>query len=298
MLFVEGLAKNFGSTHAIVNATFRVKKGEIVGFVGRNGSGKTTTMRCLLGLTEMDAGAVLLNGHSKSHRDNSTIGYMPEERGLYAKSKVKDQLQYFGELHGLSSKDARINVKKLLDRFEISAFGDRILSTLSLGNQQRVQFIAALVHHPSLLILDEPFNGLDPVAMSQLTEFLHEITAEGTAVLFSSHQLDLVSHLCDRIVVIERGSVIAEDSMKNLQRRDLIQYRATGNSIPQDLHQEFSGIVQYEGPNAVLATFDRIVFPREKDRLLKVILERGSLDSFTEIKPTLSEIYRELIDNG
>jgi ABC-2 type transport system ATP-binding protein len=298
MLSVEGLAKSFGPTQALVNATFNVKKGEIVGFVGRNGSGKTTTMRCLLGLTEMDAGTVLLNGRSKSHKDNSTIGYMPEERGLYAKSKVSDQLQHFGELHGLSSKDARNNVMKLLERFEISDFRDRILLTLSLGNQQRVQFIAALVHRPSLLVLDEPFNGLDPVAMSQLTEFLHELTADGAAVLFSSHQLDLVSHLCDRIVIIDKGSVIAEDSMENLQRREMIKYRATGSLIPQDLQAEFPGIVQYESANSVLATFDGINFPIEKDRLLKVILQRGSLDSFTEIQPTLSEIYRELIENG
>lgn len=298
MLSVEGLAKSFGSTQALVNATFNVMKGEIVGFVGRNGSGKTTTMRCLLGLTEMNTGTVLLNGRSKSHKDNSTIGYMPEERGLYAKSKVRDQLQYFGELHGLSSRNARKNVMKLLERFEISHFADRVLSTLSLGNQQRVQFIAALVHQPTLLVLDEPFNGLDPVAMYQLTEFLHEITADGAAVLFSSHQLDLVSHLCDRIVVIDRGRVIAEDSMENLQRRELIKYRATGSLIPQDLQAEFPGIIQYESSNAVLATFDDANFPIEKDRLLKVILQQGSLDSFTEIKPTLSEIYRELIENG
>ncbi len=298
MLSVDGLAKSFGPTQALVNATFEVKKGEIVGFVGRNGSGKTTTMRCILGLTEMDSGTVLLNGRSKSHSDNVAIGYMPEERGLYAKSKVRDQLQYFGELQGLSSKDAGSSARRLLERFEISHFGDRILSTLSLGNQQRVQFIAALVHQPSLLVLDEPFNGLDPVAMAQLTEFLHELTAEGASVLFSSHQLDLVSHLCDRIVVIDRGSVIAEDSMENLQRRDLIKYRATGTNLPQDLGTEFPGIVHYESSNVLIATFDRAIFPLEKDRLLKVILQRGSLDSFTEIKPTLSEIYRELIDHG
>lgn len=298
MLTVEGLAKSFGSTQALVNATFEVKKGEIVGFVGRNGSGKTTTMRCILGLTEMDAGTVLLNSRSKSHGDNSSIGYMPEERGLYAKSKVRDQLQYFGELHGLTSGDARSNVMRLLEKFEIAHFGDRVLSTLSLGNQQRVQFIAALVHQPTLLVLDEPFNGLDPVAMSQLTEYLHELTAAGASVLFSSHQLDLVSHLCDRIVVIDRGSVIAEDSMENLQRRDLIKYRATGSEIPKDLHVEFPGIVQYESLGMVVATFNRANFPAEKDRLLKAILQQGSLDSFTEIKPTLSEIYSELIKHG
>ena len=298
MLSVEGLAKKFGSTQALVDASFKVNKGEIVGFVGRNGSGKTTTMRCLLGLLDADAGVVQLNGDIKSHRNNSQIGYMPEERGLYAKSKVKDQLQYFGELQGLSNRDAKKRTEDLLSRFEVSHFGDRILSTLSLGNQQRIQFIAALVHNPSLLVLDEPFNGLDPVAMSQLTQILSEMTLGGAAVLFSSHQLDLVSHLCDRIVIIDGGTVIAEDTLSNLQKREKIKFRISGSTIPQDLAVQFPESVIYENPNSLVATFQRSNFSSEKDQLLKTILEHGSLDGFTEIKPSLSEIYSELISHG
>lgn len=298
MLSVEGLAKKFGSTQALVDASFKVNKGEIVGFVGRNGSGKTTTMRCLLGLLDADAGVVQLNGDIKSHRDNSQIGYMPEERGLYAKSKVKDQLQYFGELQGLSNRDAKKRTEDLLSRFEVSHFGDRILSTLSLGNQQRIQFIAALVHNPSLLVLDEPFNGLDPVAMSQLTQILSEMTLGGAAVLFSSHQLDLVSHLCDRIVIIDGGTVIAEDTLSNLQKREKIKFRISGSTIPQDLAVQFPESVIYETPNSLVATFQRSNFSSEKDQLLKTILEHGSLDGFIEIKPSLSEIYSELISHG
>ena len=268
-----------------------------MGFVGRNGSGKTTTMRSILGLIEVDAGTILFNGVKKKHEDNSSIGYMPEERGLYAKSKVADQLQYFAELQSMSATDASASVKELLERFEVSHYADRVLSTLSLGNQQRIQFIAALVHRPKLLILDEPFNGLDPVAMSQLTSILSEMTAEGTAVLFSSHQLDLVSHLCDRIVIIDSGSVIAEDSLSNLQTREKIEYLITGSSLPQTLSSQFPEIITTLSPTSARATFNRANFESEKDQVLRAVLHNGSLESFTEIKPSLSEIYRELISH-
>lgn len=298
MLYVEGIAKKFGSTQALIDATFKVNKGEIVGFVGRNGSGKTTTMRCLIGLLGVDKGNIRLDGRIKSHLDNSRIGYMPEERGLYAKIKVKDQLKYFGELQGLSARDALRSTNELLARFEVPHFADRVLSTLSLGNQQRIQFIATLVHKPSLLILDEPFNGLDPVGMAQLTQILREFTLSGAGVLLSSHQLDLVSDLCDRIVVIESGSVIAEDTLENLQKRGSIKYRITGSRMPKDLAQRFPYVVVYENADSIIATFQQSNFASEKDRLLKIILERGSLDTFTEIKPSLSEVYSELISHG
>ena len=297
MLIVHGLKKSFGEIKALTDVSFKVGAGEIVGFVGRNGSGKTTTMRSILGLISPDSGEIQFNGGAISFRDNSKIGYMPEERGLYAKSKVADQLAYFGELHGMSSAAARESVKELLARFEISHFADRTLTTLSLGNQQRIQFIAALVHRPQLLVLDEPFNGLDPVAMSQLTAILREMTAAGASILFSSHQLDLVSHLCDRIVIIDGGAVVAEDTLENLQIRDQIQYRATGASLPQDLDLKFPGLVTYISPNEISVIFNRDSFEVEKEQLLREIVAQGSLDGFTEIKPTLSEIYRELVSH-
>ena len=297
MLEISALSKSFGLTEALADISFSVNPGEIVGFVGRNGSGKTTTMRSILGLIEFDAGTIHFNGRPISLADNQSIGYMPEERGLYAKSKVSDQLQYFAQLQGMSSFDAKVSVKELLARFEIPHFADRQLTTLSLGNQQRIQFIAALVHRPSLLVLDEPFNGLDPVAMSQLTEILREKTAVGAAVLFSSHQLDLVSHLCDRIVIIDAGKVVAEDSLANLQRREKIQYLITGSQLPQDLAATFGDHITYRSPNEITALFNRDSFESEKERLLSAILADGSLDSFSEVKPTLSEIYRELVSH-
>jgi ABC-2 type transport system ATP-binding protein len=275
-----------------------VRPGEIVGFVGRNGSGKTTTMRSILGLIEPDEGTILYSGRVKTHRDNAQIGYMPEERGLFRKMKVLDQLTYFGELQGMSSTDARASANQLLERFGIKEFGQRELSKLSLGNQQRIQFIASLVHRPSLLILDEPFSGLDPIALSQFEEILREFTAEGAAILFSSHQLDLVSQLCDRIVIIDEGRVIAEDTLSNLQGGRTVRYRIRGENIPLNLTSRFPSLIAYEDSRSIIATFDRRNLEFEKNHLLKLLIEECSLNEFIEIKPTLSEIYRKLVDNG
>lgn len=298
ILKINEISKKFGDTQALLNLSFSLDAGEIVGFVGANGSGKTTTMRAILGLVRADSGEITFNGKSKSFLDNSFIGYMPEERGLYAKSKVSDQLRYFGELHGVSKQKSDAKVNELLERFEIEHFGNRNLSTLSLGNQQRIQFIAALVHSPQLLILDEPFNGLDPNAMSQLIAILRDLTAQGVAVLFSSHQLDLVSNLCDRVVIIDSGIVIAEDSLSNLQMRKEIKYLIVGDNLPQNLESKFPFVLRYESPTEIIATFDRNNYLLERDLLLKTILKSGSLDAFTEIKPPLSEIYRDLLARG
>jgi ABC-2 type transport system ATP-binding protein len=255
-------------------------------------------MRAILGLVRADSGEISFNGRLKTFLDNSLIGYMPEERGLYAKSKVSDQLRYFGELHGLSKQKSYARVDELLERFEVGHFSNRALFTLSLGNQQRIQLIAALVHGPQLLILDEPFNGLDPVAMSQLITILRELTEQGVAVLFSSHQLDLVSNLCDRVVIIDSGKVIAEDSLSNLQIRDEIKYLIVGDNFPQNLESKFPLVLRYLSSTEIIATFSRNSFLNERDLLLKTILKSGSLEAFTEIKPPLSEIYRDLLTYG
>lgn len=297
MLRVESISKNFGDTRALEETSFSVSAGEIVGFVGRNGSGKTTTMRSILGLIELDSGAIFYNGKLKSHRDNSSIGYMPEERGLYAKSKVAEQLQYFGQLQGMTAHAAKDSVGQTLERFELSHFASRTLGTLSLGNQQRIQFIASLIHRPALLVLDEPFSGLDPVAMSQFIKILRERTSEGAAVLFSSHQLDLVSNLCDRIVIIDNGKVIADDTLDSLQRSEIVRFRITGGELPQDLTTRFPTLITYENSNSVIATFNRSNLVQERNTLLASLLAEGSLESFAEVKPSLSEIYSALVNH-
>ena len=201
MLRIDGLTRRFGDTVAVNDVEFMVPRGTMTGFVGGNGAGKTTTMRMIMGVLQPTAGRVLWNGREATVADRRTFGYMPEERGLYPKQPVLDQLVYLGRLQGRSAADARSTATDLLDRFGLGERLDDKLESLSLGNQQRVQ-IAAAVIGPELLVLDEPFSGLDPVAVDSMVDLLREHTTRGVPVLFSSHQLDLVERLCDQLVIL------------------------------------------------------------------------------------------------
>ena len=198
-LIVDGLHKRYGDLIALSDMTFHVEAGEIFGFVGSNGAGKSTTMRIILGVLAADAGEVRLGDRRIDLTLRRRIGYMPEERGLYPKMKVGDQLVFLARLHGMSSAQATDAARRWTDRLGVSARLDDNVGDLSLGNQQRVQLAAALVHDPDVLVLDEPFSGLDPVAVDVMSDVLKEKAAEGIPVIFSSHQLDLVQRLCDRV---------------------------------------------------------------------------------------------------
>jgi ABC-2 type transport system ATP-binding protein len=215
MLAIHSVHRRFGSLVALDDVSFSLARGEAVGFIGRNGAGKTTTMRVILGLLSADSGSVLWDEKPIARRDRTGIGYMPEERGLYAKMAVRDQLEYFAQLSGCTRTDAVLNVKTLLDQLGVTARASDRLERLSLGNQQRVQLAAALVGNPKLLVLDEPFSGLDPVGIDVLAKVLGERISSGTPVLFSSHQLELVEQLCHRVVMIEKGHIVRDESIRN-----------------------------------------------------------------------------------
>ncbi len=192
MLKVDGLAKAFGELRAVDAVSFTAPDGVITGFLGANGAGKTTVMRMIMGLLLPDAGRISWNGHSLKAETRRRFGYMPEERGLYPKQRVADQLAYFGQLRGLSSRDSNQQAKELLEQFGLADRARAKLETLSLGNQQRVQIIASLMGVPRMLILDEPFSGLDPLATDEMVGLLRSRAREGAPVLFSSHQLDVL----------------------------------------------------------------------------------------------------------
>jgi ABC-2 type transport system ATP-binding protein len=196
--------------------TFAVEPGSVTGFLGPNGSGKTTTMRAIFGLTALDAGEVRWDGRRIDHRARARFGYLPEERGLYATMKVLDQLRYLGRLRGLSPDDATSEAERWLSELGLLERRKDNLEDLSLGNQQRVQLIGALIHRPDVLILDEPFSGLDPVAVDALSKVLVAEARRGATVLFSSHQLDLVEDLCEQAVVVDRGRVVASGTIDAL----------------------------------------------------------------------------------
>lgn len=217
MIQIAGISRSFGKRQVLNEVTFAVDRGRMTGFVGGNGAGKTTTMRIILGVLAADAGTVLLDGHELTRADRARFGYMPEERGLYPKMKVQEQLVYLAKLHGMGAEAAKASASALLERLGLTERANDLLESLSLGNQQRAQIAAALVHDPIALVLDEPFSGLDPMAVDVVVGVLRDYAAKGVPVLFSSHQLDIVERLCDDITVIGEGKILASGSRESLR---------------------------------------------------------------------------------
>jgi len=230
-LGLEHVGKRFDSVQALVDCSFSVPRGRMLGFLGPNGAGKTTAMRAVFGLVRIDSGSVLWDGCPVGPSRRLRFGYMPEERGLYPRMPLGPQLEYFGRLHGLGARDARDAARAWLTRLGLEDRAGAKVEELSHGNQQRAQLAAALVHEPDLLVLDEPFAGLDPIAVRMLAEVLRDEAARGAAVLFSSHQLELVEDICEEVAVIDRGRVVATgdvDTLRRASRRRRIELRLEG----------------------------------------------------------------------
>ena len=213
-----GLRRRYGEVLALDNLSFTVPSGQVFGFLGPNGAGKTTAMRAVFGLVDLDTGAVRWEGAAIGLPERRRFGYMPEERGLYPGMQIQRQLEYICELHGRSVNDARRATTHWLERLGIPERAPDKLESLSLGNQQRVQLAAALIHTPELLVLDEPFAGLDPVGIDEVTAILAEQAREGRGVLFSSHQLDLVEDICESVVIIDKGRLVVAGNLDELER--------------------------------------------------------------------------------
>ena len=219
MLELDGLRRAFGDVVALDELSFAVRPGQLCGFLGPNGAGKTTAMRAVLGVTRLDGGEVRWDGAPITAGMRAATGYLPEERGLYAKMPIGEQLTYFGRLHGMTRAAARQRVEELLSKLGLAERSGDATEALSLGNQQRVQFAAALVHEPALLVLDEPFSGLDPLAVDTMSAVLREQADRGAAVVFSSHQLDLVEDLCTTVAIVSRGRTVLHGEVADLKRR-------------------------------------------------------------------------------
>ncbi|MEU8184214.1 ATP-binding cassette domain-containing protein [Micromonospora sp. NPDC049047] len=291
-LRLDGIDRSFGDRQVLKNVSFEVAAGRMTGFVGANGAGKTTTMRIILGVLASDAGEVSWGGAPLTRQDRRRFGYMPEERGLYPKMTTREQVTYLGRLHGLDAPAARRATDTLLDRVGLGERGDDLLETLSLGNQQRAQIAAALVHDPEVLVLDEPFSGLDPLAVDTVVTVLRERASAGAPVLFSSHQLDVVERLCDDLVIIGDGVIRASGSRQQLRdsytvpRYELVV--ATDAGWVRD--QPGVTLVELDGPRVV---FD---LPADADEqtVLQAALARGPVRAFRPVSPSLTEIFREV----
>ncbi|UGT63615.1 ABC transporter ATP-binding protein [Nocardia asteroides] len=292
-LELDGLRKRFGEVTALDGVGFAVAPGEIFGFVGSNGAGKTTTMRIVLGVLAADAGSVRLGGRPVDAALRRTIGYMPEERGLYPKMKVGEQLEYLAELHGSSRAAARKAVRHWTERLGVADRSGDTVDSLSLGNQQRVQLAAALVHDPALLVLDEPFSGLDPVAVDVMSAVLREKADAGVPVVFSSHQLELVQRLCDRVGIIAAGRMRVTGSVAELRAGGQPRLLVRAPEAAPDWAAALPGVLGWErdGDRTVLT----LAPDADEQALLAAALRTGPVREFAPQRPTLTELYREVV---
>lgn len=291
MLEVKNLTRSFGEHVAVDDVSFDVVNGRLTGFVGGNGAGKTTTMRMIMGVLALHGGEVRWGGRPITATDRKSFGYMPEERGLYPKQPVLDQLVYLGRLHGETAASARAAAMGLLERFGLADRAKDKVESLSLGNQQRVQIAAAVIADPIALILDEPFSGLDPVAVDSMADLLRQYAHRGVPVLFSSHQLDLVERLCDSLVILSNGRVVASGTAEELRRSGRVRHRlVVGGDAGWIRDLPGLTVVDVDGPSALFELHDEAAGAR----VLTEALRRGAVRQFAEVVPTVSEIYREV----
>ena len=290
-LEIRGVRKTYGTLVAVNDLDMAVRPGEVFGFVGSNGAGKTTTMRVVLGTLTPDRGEVLWDGSPIEFEVRRRIGYMPEERGLYPKMRIGEQLIYLAQLHGSTQAAAAAAVTRWLERFQLKERARDELQKLSHGNQQRVQLAAALVFEPLMLVLDEPFAGLDPEAVDSMSEVLHERAQSGIPVIFSSHQLEIVERICDRVGIIQRGRLVACGTIDELRSGGPRQLWVDAPSAPQGWAGSVSGVrlVRTDGSRVLL----ELDASADDQAILRAALATGPVHEFRANLPSLLDIFRE-----
>jgi ABC-2 type transport system ATP-binding protein len=293
VLELNSINRSFGDRRVLRDVSFTVGSGRMTGFVGGNGAGKTTTMRVILGVLSADSGTVTLDGAELTAEKRSHFGYMPEERGLYPKMRVLEQIVYLGRLHGMSASQAQDSADSLLDRLGLGERKNDTVESLSLGNQQRAQIAAALVHDPDVLVLDEPFSGLDPIAVETVMSVLKDYTARGVPVLFSSHQLDIVERLCDDLVVIAGGEIRASGSREQLRiehSRDRFELQVDGDT-GWLRSEDGVTVLEFAGGYALF----EVDGADTAQRVLQRAIKTAPVHKFSPQQPTLSQIFQEVI---
>ena len=299
MLNLHHLSKRFGDLQALDQVDLTVQRGQMLGFLGPNGAGKTTTMRAIMGLITLDSGDVRWNSQAVDAAARRRFGYMPAERGMYPKMGVREQLIYFARLAGVGSATARRAADEWMGRLGIDARADDPVQTLSSGNQQRVQLAISLVHDPELLILDEPFSGLDPVAVETMSTVIDEQLGKGVAVLFSSHQLDLVSSICRDVAIIERGRIVLQGDVAELRGRSSTRYVTVGFATDEPWQPDAQ-----VADEVVLVTSEprrtrlRVSAATDPAALLAAASQHGVVTEFSFTPPDLSEVFRSAVGRG
>lgn len=292
-LRVQDIYKSFGANQVLKGINLTAQSGKAMGVLGRNGAGKTTLIRIVMQVFGADSGQVLLDG-KPFDRNTVRVGYLPEERGMYPKKGIIDQLVYFGMLAGMRAGDAKKSALTLIDRLELQEYGNRKLMTLSKGNQQKVQFVATLIADPDIVVLDEPFSGLDPVNAMLLKDLVRELIAKNKIVFFSSHQMNYIEEFCDEIAIMNQGVIALGGSIRDIKRRgerNRLELQSENQEALMQLLQAQTNLVK-----AVEAQRDALVVTlhneSDKDALLQLVFEKGgSLDAFAVHEPSLSDIF-------
>lgn len=292
-LEIEHVSKRFGKYTAVDNLSLSIPEKTIFGFLGANGAGKTTTFRIILGLMDASSGNVSWNGKPVDYSTSDNIGYLPEERGLYPKQKVKEQLIFLARLKGMSKQEAEKELGRWLERFKVPDYADKKVEELSKGNQQKIQFIASVLHKPSLLILDEPFSGLDPINVELLKQAVLDLKESGTTIVFSSHRMEHVEQLCENLCILNKGKTVLQGSLKEIK-----QSFGKKNLI---IHADFdvSFLKEYPGVRKSSVTPEGIQLQIEGEEvagsILQEIVGRGFIRKFALEEPSLNDIFIEKV---
>ena len=292
-LSVNHVVKKFGKFTAVNNLSLEVPEGTMFGMLGANGAGKTTTFRMILGLLDPTEGSISWKGNKINYSTSSGIGYLPEERGLYPKIKTGEQLIYLARLRGMNRTDAIKEAKAWLDRFNVPEYYDKKVGDLSKGNQQKVQFIASVIHKPELLILDEPFSGLDPVNVELLKAAVHDLRKNGTTIVFSSHRMEHVEELCEQLAILQRGQAIVKGSLRDIKR----SFGKKNVVIHADFDLNF--LKEYPGVQKTTEVAEgihlQITNERDAELILQDAVKRGFVRKFELEEPSLKDIFIEKV---
>lgn len=291
MLEVKNLVKTFGNYTAVDNISFEIPDGKILGLIGQNGAGKTTTFRLILDFLTPDSGTVLWNGHKLTDKDYNTIGYLPEERGLYPKVSIQDQLIYFAELRGKTKKEIEPKIDEWMEKFKVKGKKTDKVKALSKGNQQKVQLIATLIHEPKLIILDEPFSGLDPVNAELLKDGIIELKKNGSCVIFSSHNMDNVEKICDHLIMLKSGEMVLDGQVHEIRE----SFGRTKVFLESPLTKE--DVLAIDGVKTANFRPDQVLEvtlsnPKAGEEIFARATEYGYISMFNQQPPSLEEIFK------
>lgn len=288
MLKVEKIKKYYGTNLAVNNLTFTVDDGEIFGLLGSNGAGKTTTFRIIMGLLDSNSGSVTLNGKKIDYSVTDKIGFVTEERSLLTKMTVKEQILYYGRLKGLSENKILERLDKWLEKFKITDYKNRKIKELSKGNQQKVQFISAVINEPKLLILDEPFTGLDPINVSMLKDAIYELKEKGCSIIFSSHQMEHIEQFCEKLVILVKGKTVLEGYLKDIKK----DYQKKNILIRGDINKE--ELLKVDGVLEINNIKDEYEVKIENEKVVERVFKKIShcnITKFVVEEASLNEIF-------